>query len=120
MAVTSTRTEIITFTGDVSNATLLKAAGSNTAASGESQPIGLSAGVDNTITVPTGGSVPTAVRIEPPTGNTQALKLKGNAADVGVRLHNTDYTTIALDPSVSSFIINVGAGSAVNVRFTWT
>lgn len=61
---------------------------------------------DNTITIPTGA---TSLVMKPPTGNTNALILKGAGADTGRRLHNTNPQAVSFDGSVTTFIINAGA-----------
>ena len=73
---------------------------------------------DNTITVPTSGAAPQAVWILPPAGNTQAITFKGLGADTGSKLHKTIPSMITLDPSVTSFVLNV-AGTVTNIKFLW-
>lgn len=117
MATTGNRSIALSFTGDVvANQTITAAVNANSPGANELKT--LSSG-DNTITVPTGGSVPTAVTIIPPSGNTNLMKIKGNSGDTGVSIHKTDPTTIALDSSVVSFILNASA-NIVGVRFIWT
>jgi len=117
MAVQSARTETITFTGDIT-ATLTNAAASNAASPGMSELKNLVNGA-NTITVPTGGATPVAVRVVPPAGNVVSITLKGVTGDTGVALHLTDPTTIALAASVSSFCLTAG-GAITGVRFIWS
>ena len=81
-------------------------------------PITLASG-DNTITVPTGGSVHTAVTIIKPATNTNLLKLKGIGGDTGVSLHKTDPDSISLDATQVSFVINA-AGSTPGVVLIWS
>lgn len=73
----------------------------------------------NTITVPTSGFVPTAVTIVPPGDNETALTIKGVTGDTGVRIHNTDPTTIALHSGVTSFCLTAGA-IVTGVRLYWS
>jgi hypothetical protein len=118
MAVTSTRGTIISFAGDVNYSQQFNA-GINAASPGYNQLIALINGA-NTIAVPAIVSVvPTAVVIIPPVGNTTSLVLKGITGDTGVRLHNTDPTTIALDPSVSSFVLTAGGSPITGLRLIW-
>ena len=117
MAVNSTRATSISFTGDVTASQTVNAA-ANTNASGANELKTLASG-DNTITVPTGGSAPTSVTVIPPSGNTNLMKIKGAGGDTGVSIHKTDPTSLALDSTVVSFIINAAA-QIIGVRFIWT
>ena len=71
--VNALRTTTVTYTGDVNN-TVTECA-SNPNSPGAIDLVTLASGA-NTITVPTGGSVPTAVTIVKPYGNTVGLRLK--------------------------------------------
>ena len=117
MSVTATRATTIVFTGDVTGTETISAA-SNAASPGMVEIKTLSSGL-NTITVPTGGSTVVSVTVVPPTGNVTAITLKGVTGDTGVRLHNTDPTTIAIDSSVTTFALTTG-GIITGVRFFWT
>lgn len=118
MAVSAARKVTIVFTGDVS-ATHILSAGTNTDAAASLEIMTLSSGA-NTITVPTGGdTVPTSVTIVPPEANDSSITFKGISGDTGVRIHNTDPTTVALDDSVTSFVLTAGA-SINGVRLYWT
>jgi hypothetical protein len=117
MATSAQRKITVTYTGDVAGVEEVSAA-TNQASPAQLQLITLASG-DNVITAPTGGSTPTACTIRKPAANAIALKIKGNAGDTGVRLHNTDPDTISIDPSTASFIINAGA-QVVGVRLMWT
>lgn len=117
MSVTATRVTTVVFTGDVTGTETISAA-SNAASPGQIEIRTLSSGA-NTITVPAGGSSPLACTILPPTGNSLSITLKGITGDTGIRLHNTDPTTIALDPSSTSFVLTAGAG-ITGVRLYWT
>lgn len=108
MSATSNRTIGLAFSGDrVANPAASAAANINSPAA-VAAPITLAIG-DNTITVPTGGTVPTAVTIIKPAGNTATIKLKGAGGDTGVKLHATDPDSISLDPTQASFILNATA-----------
>lgn len=117
MAVTSTRVQTITFTGDVTGQTSQSAA-SNASSPGSIDIVTLSSGA-NTITVPTGGSTVTAVTIVPPAANAVAITLKGVSGDTGIRIHNTDPTTVAIDSSVSTFVLNA-ASTVTGLRLYWS
>lgn len=117
MAVTSTRSQTITFSGDVVGTQTVTAA-TNAASPGSVEVKTLTTGA-NTITKPTGGATVTAVTILPPTGNTNSITVKGVTGDTGVRIHNTDPTTLALDSSVSTFVLTVGA-DITGVRLYWS
>lgn len=117
MATTSVRTTVVGFSGEV-DATFQFEAGSNAVSPGAIDILTLAAGA-NTITPPAGGSTPVAATIIPPSGNTQSLILKGVTGDTGVRLHDTDPTTIALDPSVSTFVLTAG-GTITGLRIVWS
>lgn len=117
MAVSSTRNTILVFTGDVVG-TELVAAATNTASPGSVEIKTLASGA-NTITVPTGGSTPTACVILPPTGNTTSITLKGVTGDTGIRVHNTDPFTVSLYSTTASFVLTAGA-TITGVRFYWS
>ncbi len=117
MSVTAVRSQTITYSGDVSGTETVSAA-SNAASPGSVEIKTLSAGA-NTITVPTGGTTPTAVTVLPPVGNTNLITLKGIAGDTGVALHKTDPTTIALDSTVTTFVLNAAA-QITGARFYWS
>lgn len=117
MAVTAKRNVTITFSGDVVGVEVINAA-DNSSSAGSVEIKTLSSGA-NTITVPTGGTVPTAVTILPPTGNATAITLKGVSGDTGIAIHNTDPTTVALASSVTTFVLNAAA-QITGVRFYWS
>lgn len=117
MSVTATRTQTIVYTGDVTGTETVSAA-SNAASPGAIELKTLASGL-NTITVPTGGSTVVSCTVIPPTGNAISITLKGVTGDTGVRLHNTDPTTIAIDSSVTTFVLTTGA-IVTGVRLIWT
>ena len=117
MAVTATRSTTVVFSGDVVG-TQTHDAADNAASAGAVEVKTLASGA-NTITVPTGGTVPTAVTIIPPASNAIQLTLKGIAGDTGIALHLTDPTVIALSSSVTTFVINA-ANTCTGVRFIWS
>lgn len=113
MALISTRSITCAMTGDIAFSRTDSAA-ENATAPGVIEKKDLSTG-NNAITVPTGSK---GVVIKPPTGNTQALVLKGINGDTGIAIAKVDPTSLGLD-SVSSFVINA-AGSVTGVVFVWT
>ena len=118
MSVSATRATTITYSGDVAGTETISAA-TNAASPGSVTVQTLSSGA-NTITVPsTTGVTVTAVTIVPPTGNTTSITLKGISGDTGIRIHNTDPTTVAIDSSVTSFVLTAGASISA-VRFFWS
>lgn len=118
MSVTSTRTTTIVYSGDVVGTETIPAA-QNGASPGQVEIRTLASGA-NTITVPSVTSiVVTAVTIVPPVGNVTSIILKGVTGDTGIRLHNTDPTTLAIDASSTTFVLTAGA-SIVGVRLFWS
>ena len=116
MSTTATRTTTIVYSGDVVGTQSLAAA-SNAASPGQVTYQDLSSGF-NQIDVPSGGT-PVSVTIVPPTGNTTSITLKGVTGDTGIRIHDTDPTTVAINSSVTSIGLTTG-GAITNVRFFWT
>lgn len=121
MATTAKREIRLTYSGDVGGSSPgvvhRLAAADNSASPAEIDLVTLSAG-DNTITVPTSGSTPKSCTIVKPSDNELAIKLKGHAADVGVRLHDTDPDTVSLHSSQATIILNAAA-EIVGVRLYW-
>lgn len=78
---------------------------------------------DNTFTVPTAPSGVVGCVIEPPSTNTNALKLKGAGADTGIEISKTGPTILNFNPASPpvSFIVNsTGAMTAGTVlTVTW-
>lgn len=112
MAVTSTRSVTLAFAGDVV-ASLSAAAAANVASPGQEQLVALAQG-DNAFTVPTGAMGVTVQML----ANAVVVKLKGAGGDSGVAIHKSDPTSIGLDSSQASIILN--AASATTVRMWWT
>ncbi len=114
---TARRTTTIVYSGDIDGTQeLAAAANADSPAVVELKTLAIGA---NTITVPTAGTVPTAVTIVPPTDNATAITLKGVTGDTGVRIHDTDPTTIALDDSVTTFCLTAAA-QIIGVRLYWS
>lgn len=114
---TARRRTLITYSGDVDGEQQLDAA-DNTDSPAVVELKTLSSG-NNTITVPTAGTVPTCCTIVPPADNEVAITLKGVNGDTGIRIHDTDHTDLALDDSVTSFILNA-ADVVTGVRLYWS
>lgn len=117
MSTRSNRKITIATRGDLDSDQTFSAA-ENTSAPGQYELKTLASGA-NTITVPTGGSTPTGVTIIPPSGNTTAITVKGVTGDTGVRIHDTDPTSLGLDSSVTDFCLTAGA-QITGVRLVWT
>lgn len=114
---TATRKVTIVYSGDVDGEQEINAAdNASSPAVVELKTLAIGA---NTITVPTAGKTPTAVTVVPPASNTTALTLKGVSGDTGIRLHDTDPTTIALHSGVASFVLNAAA-EIIGARFYWS
>lgn len=113
MAVTSTRKEVVAFTGDVEFADEFAAA-SNVSSPGMVDLVALSSGF-NSIAVPTGA---TGLLIVPPSGNTVSLTLKGITGDTGLRIHNTDPTSLALHSSTTT--VGITTSGTVTLRLIWS
>jgi len=116
MATTATRYTHIVYSGDVSATNRVNAA-SNAVSPAQIEYIDLDSGA-NTITVPEGGTA-VSVTIVPPSANATSITFKGISGDTGVRIHDTDPTTIALHSSVTSFVLTTGDAIS-NVRLFWT
>lgn len=118
MSTQCARTMTLTYTGDVTATQPIEAL-QNPASPAAIELRDLAVGA-NTITVPTGtGATTVAVTIVPPPGNAHAILLKALAGDTGLSLHVTDPTTIALAPTVASFVLEV-ATAVAGVRFFWS
>ncbi len=114
---TARRKVTITYSGAVDGEQVLDAA--DNASSPAVVELKTLASGANTITVPTAGFVPTAVTIVPPGDNETAITLKGVTGDTGVRIHDTDPTTIALHSGVTTFCLTAGA-IVTGVRLYWS
>jgi hypothetical protein len=117
VAVSSTRTISLGYTGDVVGDESLSAE-LNTDSPGQIQIVTLASG-NNTITVPTGGTTPVACSIFKPSDNTTAITHKGVNGDTGMRLHDTDPDSISIDDSVTTFVLHAAA-EVIGVRLYWT
>lgn len=116
MAASATRITTITYSGDVVGVQTLSAA-TNAASPAQMTADDLASGF-TAVPVPS-GFTPVSVTIVPPSGNTTAITLKGVTGDTGIRLHDTDPTTIAIHSGVTTIGLTTGAAIA-NVRFYWT
>ena len=118
MSIISSRTLQLQFSGDLS-LSLIQSALDNAVSPGELITQSLLLGA-NTITAPVvTGIVVTALTIIPPAGNTSLITLKGVTGDTGVALHLTDPTSIALDTTFVSLVLNAAA-AIVGVRLIWS
>jgi hypothetical protein len=117
MAVQSTRTVNVVFSGDAEFNTDYDAA-VNPNSPGGVDVVNLTTGA-NTITVPTGGTTVTACTIIPPSANTIQMTLKGVTGDTGINLHLTDPTSLALAAGVVSFCLTAASG-ITGVRIVWS
>lgn len=118
MAVTSNRKTTIILSGDADGTQILDA-GANTTSPGSLTVQDLASGF-NSVSVPAAtGVTVTACTIVPPSGNSTSITLKGVTGDTGIRIHNTDPTTIAIHSTVTAIGLTAGAGISA-VRFYWT
>ena len=118
MAVTSNRNIQVSFSGDTTF-NLIQSALENAVSPAMMDIMTLALGA-NTITAPVvSGIVVTALTIIPPAGNTNLITLKGASGDIGVKLHLTDPTTIGLDSTFVSLVLNAAA-SIIGVRLIWS
>jgi hypothetical protein len=115
MAVTAQRSITIQFSGDFDAANNFAAA-NNAASPSQVEVVDLASGA-NTISPP--DVVPTGLTIIPPSGNTHLITLKGVAGDTGIPLHLTDPTSIALDSTFTSLVLNA-ADVIADVRLVWS
>jgi hypothetical protein len=118
MTVTSSRVTQVSFSGDITE-NIIQSAADNTTSIAKTDNVTLSSGA-NTITAPviTGLTV-SALTIIPPAGNTSLITLKGISGDTGVAIHKTDPTSIALDSTFVSLVLN--AAAQINgVRLIWS
>lgn len=117
MSATANRSVTIDVSGDVDyNQTF--SATENTDSPAQNDIVTLASGA-NTITPPSGGTIPVSVTIIPPPGNTQTITLKGLTGDTGVSLSKTDPTSIALGSPTATFVLTAGA-QIEGVRLIWT
>lgn len=114
MAVSATRVTAVRFSGDVTLDQSLAAA-SNASSPGMVQLVNLASGF-NSISVPSGA---TAATLVPPSGNTQSLVLKGITGDTGLRIHNTDPTSLSLNSATTTIGITAG-GTVTGLRIFWS
>ena len=118
MSVSASRTATIVYSGDVVGTETLTAL-VNAASPGSVTVQTLASGF-NSVSVPSStGITVTSVTIQPPTGNTTSITIKGVTGDTGIRIHDTDPFTLTLHSSVTA--IGLTAGAAIQgVRFYWS
>jgi hypothetical protein len=118
MSITGSRVVQVQFSGDIST-NIIQSALDNIVSPGQVDIVSLVLGA-NTITAPVNtGLVVTGLTIIPPSGNTVAMTLKGVTGDSGISIHHTDPTSLALDSSFVSLVINAAA-AVVGVRLIWS
>jgi len=118
MATISNRNVQVEFSGDLSFS-LIQSAVVNALSLGIVELVTLASGA-NTLTAPVvSGLVVTGLTIIPPAGNTALITLKGVTGDTGVKLHPTDPTSIGLDSTFTSLVLNAASG-IVGVRLVWS
>lgn len=118
MAVKSIRSIQVQFSGDVTEG-LIQSALDNAVSPGINTIQSLITGA-NTLTAPTiSGLVVTGLTIIPPSGNINLITLKGVTGDTGIPLHLTDPTSIGLDTTFTSLVLNAAA-AIVGVRLIWS
>jgi hypothetical protein len=115
MSVEANRQVNTQILGDGLNSNNSFAAAANASSPAQDQLLTLALG-SNTVTVP---SSAVACTIVPPAGNTNSITLKGVTGDTGIRIHNTDPTSLAIHSSVSAFVLTA-ATTTTGVRLHWT
>lgn len=109
--ITAQATIQIELSGDITG-NIIQSALDNAVSPAQNYPIALVAG-NNTLTAPViPGLVVTRLTIIPPSGNTSILTL------AGIPIHLTDWTSIALDPTFVSAVLN--SVTAIVVRVIWS
>jgi hypothetical protein len=118
MAITSTRTTQLGFSGDITQ-NIIQSALANVASPGQTDKVSLAIGF-NAITPPSNtGDVITCLTIIPPAGNVNLITLKGVTGDTGIPLHKTDHTQIALDSTFTTLGLTVTV-AVIGVRLVWS
>lgn len=118
MSVNAARTVTINLTGDVIADKIFSAA-QNAVSPGSITIHSLALG-DNTIIVPAStGITVKAATIIPPSGNLEAITIKGIAGDTGIAISKTDPTSIAFETAPAGFVLNAGA-AIPGLRIVWT
>ena len=118
MSITSSRTIQVQFSGDITEQ-IIQSALDNVVSPGKTDIISLVLGA-NTITAPViTGLVVTGLMIIPPSGNVSLITLKGATGDIGIPLHLTDPTSLALNTTFVSLVLSAAA-AIVGVRLVWS
>ena len=118
MAISGVRKVYVNLTGDYV-AEMAFSAATNAASPGAVTTYTLSSG-NNQIDIPVGFTV-TGATILPPSGNTQALLLKGTTAgDAGMPIHPTDPTSIGIPSTLTTHFHLNAAGTVTGLRVVWT
>ena len=94
-------------------------AANNAASLVEQRGLNLASG-DNTLSIPVVNGVTfTRLTLIPPAGNTQLIKLKSVGGDSGVQLHKTDPTSLGIDSTLASVVLNA-AGIVNDFLVIWS
>lgn len=118
MSISSNRNIQIEFS-DGFKLEIIQSALENIASPGRSELITLIPGGNQINTPVITGIVVTAVTIIPPAGNLIQLTLKGTATDLGIPLHLTDPSSIALSPIFTDLNIDAG-GTVEGLLLLWS
>ena len=110
-------TSSLVISGDMASQNIPINAAANASSPVKEDFVNLASGV-NTLSVPGAGTT-VRLTIIPPIGNAVLMTLKGVSGDTGIPLHKTDPTSIALDSTFSSLVINAG-GVINSVRLIWS
>lgn len=116
MATTANWTATLVLSGD-DTATKVHTAAANSASPAYDMFVNLSSGA-NTFAVPGAGTT-RRITILPPSGNTVLITIKGITGDTGIPIHKTDPTSVALDTTFASIVLNA-ANTINNVRIIWS
>jgi hypothetical protein len=118
MSTTSSRTVQIQFSGDTVSQ-IIQSALDNLVSPSQLGLTTLNVG-NNSVSVPViSGVTSTGLLIIPPAGNTTIITMKGVNADTGFPIHITDPTSLSVDPSFTSLVLNVST-QIIGVRLIWT
>ena len=114
MSTTSKRSIVVNFIGDFDADNSFSALDNETSPA-QTQFVTLVPG-DNSYTPPADS---TALTVIFPAGNQTLVILKGDAADVGIELHKTDPSSVAINDPANAVILNA-ATTIDEVRLIWS
>lgn len=118
MSVISSRTIQIGFSGDVESQ-IIQSALDNIVSPAEIFITTLAADKNEIVAPVISGVVVTGLTIIPPAGNEILITMMGLGDSIGFPLHLTDPTSLALDPSFVSLVLEV-AEELVGLRLIWS